>query len=155
MERRTFLKFFLATPLITPLLTQGQDRRYPVEKTDSEWKRILTPEQYFVTRQRGTERAFSGKFWNNREKGIYRCVCCSAELFRSEAQFDNGSGWPTFSRVANPKNVEENEMQGGKAKELDCSRCGAYLGKVTQDGPTPGRLKYTINSAALNFERGK
>ncbi len=153
MERRQFLQFFLATSLLGPVLTQGQDRRYLVEKTDSEWKRILTPEQYFVTRQKGTERAFSGKFWNNREKGTYRCVCCSAELFRSDAQVDNGSGWPTFTKVANPRNVEERETQTGRGKELSCSRCGAYLGQLTQDGSA--RLKYTINSAALNFERGK
>ncbi|MDQ1088270.1 peptide-methionine (R)-S-oxide reductase [Siphonobacter sp. SORGH_AS 1065] len=155
MERRHFLKFCLITPLVGTLLTQNPVKRYPVEKTDSEWKRILTPEQYFVTRQKGTERAFSGKFWNNREKGSYRCVCCNAELFKTDAQFDNGSGWPTFSRVANPRNVEETEMPGGRGNELTCSRCGAYLGRSTPDGSAPGRLKYTINSAALLFERNK
>jgi peptide-methionine (R)-S-oxide reductase len=128
-----------------------------IHKTDQEWREQLTPEQYHITRQKGTEPAFSGALYRNHDDGIYRCVACDAELFRSDEKFESGSGWPSFWEPVSPNAVEKHEdnSHGMRRIEVTCSRCGAHLGHVFPDGPEPTGLRYCINSGALNFDKAK
>jgi peptide-methionine (R)-S-oxide reductase len=140
---------------VTVLKTFGTEMVEKVSKTEEEWKRSLSPEEYRVLRERGTERAFTGSLLHNDKRGVYRCAGCGSVLFDSEAKFDSRSGWPSFFE---PKSEDSIEQKADPSlplprKEILCAKCGGHLGHVFDDGPAPTGLRYCVNSAALHFEK--
>lgn len=128
-----------------------------INKTDAEWRAQLDPMQYNVTRRKGTERAFTGEYCDAKDKGIYRCVCCGAELFSSDTKFDSGSGWPSYRAPIGPESIraEEDCSWLTRRTEVLCAACDAHLGHVFEDGPGPTHLRYCINSASLKLKKAE
>jgi len=165
-----FLLVFSGVMALTALLSAGENsiKLWSVEqqgyvmqekviRTDEEWKKQLTPLQFEVTRKAGTERAFTGEYWNNHEKGTYKCVCCGNALFVSDTKFESGTGWPSFYRPIAPENVREKTDRSlfMTRTEVLCSRCDAHLGHVFDDGPKPTGLRYCMNSASMKFVKSE
>jgi peptide-methionine (R)-S-oxide reductase len=163
---RSDIFLFLALALILPACSQTDDQKSEqlslmnknfIHKSDEDWKKELTPVQFHVLREKGTERAFTGEYWNNHEKGKYYCAGCQQELFDSDTKFESGTGWPSFYKPASDSAVAifTDRTYGMIREEVVCGKCGGHLGHVFPDGPKPTGLRYCMNSASLKFEKTK
>ena len=144
-------------PASASKFTQKKTEIIPVTRSEAEWKERLTPDQYRVLREQGTERAFTGKYWNNHESGTYLCAACGLELFSSDTKFDSGTGWPSYWQPIAKDHVKEitDDTYGMRRVEVECARCGGHLGHVFEDGPRPTGLRYCINSVSLAYQPKK
>ena len=149
------LTLLMAAPAGTAGAKEEPSMEGPTKKSEKEWQTCLTPEQYKVLRQKGTEAAFTGKYYNHHEDGIYRCAACGNELFRSDEKFDSGTGWPSYVAPIRPGAVQMHEDRsfGMKRTEVTCGRCGSHLGHVFDDGPAPTGQRFCINSVSLDFKK--
>lgn len=156
------VQIIFAMALVTTLSACAQNSEstenkasFEIQKTESEWKEELSDEEYRILREKGTERAFTGKYWDNKESGTYICAACELPLFESETKFKSGTGWPSFYGIVNDDNVLEQRdtSLGMVRREVVCGRCGGHLGHVFEDGPEPTGLRYCVNSASLDFRK--
>ncbi len=163
MKKIIFLMIIISLPLYSVCAQQneksnqskGKEMSFKIQKTEKEWKEILTPEQYHVLREKGTEQPFTGEYWNSRGKGVYKCAACGAELFSSDTKFDSDCGWPSFYDVINNKNVitKDDYSFGMHRIEVMCANCGSHLGHIFDDGPKPTGQRYCINSVSIKLEK--
>lgn len=160
MRPQRFLVFILCLAGLSSIAQQGstpeKNKAFKL-RSNAEWASVLTPDQYHILRERGTERAFTGKYWDNHEKGIYYCAGCKQELFRSETKYESGCGWPSFFEPADQRAIQKRVDTSYRMvrDEILCSQCGGHLGHVFNDGPKPTGLRYCINSEALIFVKSK
>ena len=165
MIRKTgFLLIVVSLVLLLPACSQNDGKKMTsvhiqpkIQKSEGEWKKELSPEQFHVLREKGTERAFTGKYWNNHEKGVYYCAACKQKLFSSETKYESGTGWPSFYKPVSDSAVSIliDRSAGMVREEVVCSNCGGHLGHVFSDGPKPTGLRYCLNSVSLDFKKEK